>query len=79
MMMGLINRLAGGVFGTLKYLLIIAIFMGLLAESGIINNSIFAGSQTAGAMQGLGVKLFPGIKQIGQKAVNLPDVSAEAE
>jgi membrane protein required for colicin V production len=79
MMMGLINRLAGGLFATLKYLLFIAIFLGLIAQSGIGEMAIIKESQTASALQSLGTKLFPSIKQIGQKAVTLPEISTELQ
>ena len=79
LMLGLVNRIAGGIFGTLKYLLFITIFLGLLASGGFVDIDIIKESQTAGALQNWGMKLFPSIKQIGQKAVTLPEISAGSE
>jgi membrane protein required for colicin V production len=79
LMLGMINKLAGGVFSTIKYLLIVAVFLTLVAESGIGKIELLSASQSAGIMQRLGENLFPSIKQIGRNAVTLPEISIDSE
>jgi membrane protein required for colicin V production len=79
LMLGLINKLAGGLFSVLKYLLFVAIFLALIAESEFNELDWVKTSQSANTLQNLGNKLFPGIKQIGKNAVNLPEISIDSD
>ena len=79
MLMGLLNRIAGGVFGVLKYLVFICIILALMSNSKIGQWELIQNSKTAATLINIGSKLSPGIEQIGHNAVNLPDILPQTE
>ena len=79
MLMGLLNRIAGGVFGALKYLVFICIILALLSGSRIGQMEMIQNSKTAATLINIGSKLSPGIEQIGHNAVNLPNILPQTE
>jgi uncharacterized membrane protein required for colicin V production len=74
-----LNRIAGGVFGVLKYLVFICIILALLSGSRIGQMELIQNSKTAATLINIGSKLSPGIEQIGHNAVNLPDILPQTE
>lgn len=79
MLMGLLNRIAGGIFGVLKYLVFVCIILALLSGSKIGQWELIRNSKTASTLIRIGSKLSPGIEQIGHNAVNLPDILPQTE
>ncbi len=79
MLLGLLNRIAGGFFGSLKYIVFICVILALLSGSSLGQWELIRRSKTASMLINIGTKLSPGIEQIGRNTVNLPEILPEAE
>lgn len=79
MFLGLLNRIAGGIFGVLKYMVFTCIILALLSNTLIAQWELIRNSKTATTLSNIGTKLSPGIEQIGHKAVSLPEILPSLE